>query len=150
MIRRIPATALSQPRTTLQLGPAAAPPESAPQAPDPNASGVAQLTSALVALLGEELRLRPEHIQSVVERELARVRRARSVELRLHPADLELMPSSIALSERAELRGTLTFTPDPALERGGCVLVTNLGEVDARLETRLSLALTLLRSGWPT
>jgi flagellar assembly protein FliH len=111
-------------------------------------NGNAQLGLALVALLGEELRLRPEHIRDVVARELARVSRARHVELRVHPADLALLPPSATLVDHAELRGALTVSPDPTLERGGCVLLTNLGEVDARLETRLALALSLLRSGW--
>jgi flagellar biosynthesis/type III secretory pathway protein FliH len=149
MIRRVPATLVSQPLLALQLEPCAAAPEIEPAPAAPSASLAAQLSAALVALLGDELRLRPEHILSVVERELSRVGRAHHVELRLHPLDLELMPPSATLSERAELRGALTLTPDATLERGGCVLITNLGEVDARLETRLSLALALLRSGWP-
>lgn len=146
MIRRIPRASLTLPIEPLQLSPSIVEPLPAPREP---ASPAAQVTSALVALLGEELQLRPEHIQSVVERELERVRRARSVELRVHPADLPLLPSTGELCRRSELRGALTISADPSIERGGCMLRSNLGEVDARLETRLSLALALLRSGWP-
>jgi flagellar biosynthesis/type III secretory pathway protein FliH len=46
-----------------------------------------------------------------------------------------------------ELEGSLELAPDATLSRGGCVLTSNLGEVDAQIETRLELALTLLRSG---
>jgi flagellar biosynthesis/type III secretory pathway protein FliH len=146
VIRRIPRAAVTLPPEPLLLAQGPAEPRSAA---GESASPVAQLTSALVALLGEELRLRPEHIQSVVERELARVRGARSVELRVHPDDLPLLPPTSELCRRSELRGALSACVDPTIERGGCVLRSNLGEIDARLETRLSLALALLQSGWP-
>lgn len=107
----------------------------------------ASVSRALVLLLGEELRLSPQHIRSVVERELLRVRRARCIELRVHPDDLELLDQADHYRATLELRGTLDMVPDASLERGGSVLVTNLGEVDARLETRLALALCLLANG---
>ncbi|HEX6244987.1 MAG TPA: FliH/SctL family protein [Polyangiales bacterium] len=150
MIRHVPRASLAEPPTPLELAPAAAEPVGAADEPPVRAAGGAHVAAALVALLSEELRLRPEHIVSVVERELARLRRAHYVELRVHPADLALLPSVSELATRLELRGALTAVSDPALEPGGCLLLSNLGEVDARLETRLSLALALLRSGWPT
>jgi flagellar assembly protein FliH len=107
----------------------------------------ARLSRALVALLGKELQLAPEHIREVVERELARVRLARRIELHVHPADLALLDSTETMVDRGALLGSLTLHADPALERGGCLLQTDLGEVDARLETRLALALALLKSG---
>ena len=107
----------------------------------------ARVARALVALLDEELRLAPEHIQQVVDRELGRVQRARNVHLRVHPDDLALLDTPEALRARQELRGPLSIEADPSLTRGGCVLDTDTGQIDAQLETRLSLALALLRSG---
>lgn len=149
MIRRLPSAALSAPPEPVSLVLSA--PSSSP-APTPpvldRARANAALTRALVALLGEELSARPEHVASVVERELSRVRGARRITLRAHPADLALLEPADALSARLELSGVLTVSADASLDRGGCVLESDLGEIDARLETRLALALSLLQNGW--
>jgi flagellar assembly protein FliH len=105
------------------------------------------LSCALVMLLSEELRLAPEHIQQVLARELLRVRRASWLVVRVHPEDLALLKAPEHYVATLELEGKLALCADETISRGGCVLVSNLGEVDAQLETRLSLALTLLKSG---
>jgi flagellar assembly protein FliH len=105
---------------------------------------VAQLPDLLRALLADELALRPEHIAALVERELGSVRRAREIELRLHPDDARLLEPMERIHARLELLGSLRVVQDGGLARGGCVLITNLGEVDARLETRLELGLARL------
>jgi flagellar assembly protein FliH len=106
----------------------------------------AQLPQLLRALLAEELALRPEHIAALVERELGSVRRAREIELRLHPDDARLLEPVERMRARLELLGSLRVVQDAELARGGCVLITNRGEVDARLETRLELGLARLVS----
>lgn len=154
MMRRIAREARTAVADPIELGPVV-PPSPAPAIAvgasvesnrDPAALS-ARLSHALVALLGQELRLAPEHIRELVEHELQRVRLARRIQLCVHPADLALIESPETLRERGVLRGSLTLTADPAIERGGCLLRTDLGEIDARLETRLALALALLRSG---
>jgi flagellar biosynthesis/type III secretory pathway protein FliH len=149
VIRRLPSAALSAPPEPISFVPSA--PQSSP-APTPpvldRKRASAALARALVALLGEELSARPEHVASVVERELSRVRGARHVTLHAHPADLALLEPVDDLCARLELSGVLTFSADASLERGGCVLESDLGEIDARLETRLALALSLLQNGW--
>jgi flagellar assembly protein FliH len=107
---------------------------------------VALLPQLLRALLADELALRPEHIATLVERELGSVRRARDIELRLHPDDARLLEPVERMRARLELLGSLRVVEDGGLARGGCVLITNLGEVDARLETRLELGLARLVS----
>lgn len=140
MIRRI-----ARDQQTLRLEPLQTPRHEHIEASAQATGNPAQaLRRALILLLGEELRLSPEHIHSVVERELCRVKRATKLELCLHPEDLVLLEQSDAFPQRLELRGSLTLTPDPGISRGGCVLRTDLGEIDARLETRLALALALV------
>jgi flagellar biosynthesis/type III secretory pathway protein FliH len=107
----------------------------------------AALARALTLLLSEELRLAPEQIEHVLARELARVRRARTLVVRLHPDDLALVQIGDHYTRGLELAGKLTFLADATLTRGGCVLSSNLGEIDATLETRLTLVLTLLERG---
>jgi flagellar assembly protein FliH len=63
--------------------------------------------------------------------------------LRLHPDDatwLEQNPTALSeLREQQTLASSLELRPDPSITRGGCVVESNIGELDARVETRLTL-----------
>jgi flagellar assembly protein FliH len=142
MIRRVTRAALKHP-----LEPLLAPEPSAFAERLAPASPVDRIGRALVALLDAELKLAPEHVREVVERELTRLHPARRVVLRVHPDDLALLDAAETLRARHELRAPLSFEADVTLSRGGCVIDTDLGRIDARLETRLSLALALVQSG---
>jgi len=86
-------------------------------------------------LLGEELRLAPERITAVVDQVLARAGRAGRAQLRLHPDDLPAM--SAALESDRGATPALELVADATIERGGCVLTSDVGEVDARVATRI-------------
>lgn len=77
-------------------------------------------------LVGEELALAPERIGGIVQEALARARNVSRVRIRVHPDD----------AAQLEDRG-LKILRDPAIERGGCLVETDRGIVDARLETRI-------------
>jgi type III secretion system HrpE/YscL family protein len=89
-------------------------------------------------LLGEELTLRPQLVAHSVRPLLARLRRARQVTLRVHPDDraaIDAMLERFAGSDA--LPGSLHVETDPAIERGGCVLISDIGTLDARVETQI-------------
>lgn len=100
---------------------------------------LAQLGLALARrIVGEELALRPERVRDLCAELLARVRRARQVSLRVHPDDRALLETQLAaLRASAELAGALHIESDPALARGDCVVVSDVGVLDARIDTRL-------------
>jgi flagellar biosynthesis/type III secretory pathway protein FliH len=80
----------------------------------------------------------PAAIQGLIEPLLTRVRRARKVVIRAEPeAALFLRERLAQLAAAAELDGALEVVSDPAIERGGCVIESDLGELDARLHTRM-------------
>lgn len=97
-------------------------------------AAVAEVEDAVAALavavarrvVGEALEARPERVRALVREALSRVRRASRVRVRVHPADAEAL---------ADLPAELV--PDEALARGDCVVDSDLGEVDARIEVRL-------------
>lgn len=94
-------------------------------------------------LLGTTLQAEPEKIASLLRPHLTRMRRAQQIVLRLHPEDhayLQKHPHLLTqLSEQQQLEGRLELRSDASLSRGGCVIETNLGELDARVETRLNM-----------
>lgn len=84
-------------------------------------------------LVGEELDAHPERVRATVKDAIDRVRRAGRVRVRVSPAD----------AADAEGLGA-EVVEDASIERGGCVVESDLGEVDARIEVRLeALALAL-------
>lgn len=94
--------------------------------------------AAAERLVGEALALAPERIASIVGDELARARRAREVTVRVHPDDAPHVESLRALiTARAGRPGTFSVRADPAVTRGGCLVETDLGTIDARLETKI-------------
>lgn len=89
-------------------------------------------------ILDDELRLAPERIAALAAPLLARVRRARQVILHVHPDDREQLVALLpALKASAELAGALQIEADPELARGDCVVVSDAGALDARIETQL-------------
>jgi flagellar assembly protein FliH len=111
---------------------------------------LAELRKTLAAEAERELvRLALEIARKVVRREvavdpdipltlarvaLARVHRAAAA-VRLHPDDFEYVTS-----RREELRpgGMIEIVADPAVGRGGCVVVSERGDIDARLDEQFA------------
>ncbi len=94
--------------------------------------------AAAERLVGDALTLDPARIANIVGDGLARARRARDVIVRVHPDDapqVELLRAAIAT--RAGRPASFSVRADPEITRGGCLVETDLGMIDARLETKL-------------
>lgn len=83
-------------------------------------------------LVGDALQADPAQVRQLVDRAVARARRARRLELRVHPDDV---PHVRGLADAPDR--TVTIEADPSIARGGCILRTDVGDVDARLEVQL-------------
>jgi flagellar biosynthesis/type III secretory pathway protein FliH len=94
-------------------------------------------------LLGSTLQAEPQKILDVLAPQLARVRHAQRLSLRLHPDDAAWLDEHrAALQARCaalQLDAQLELLADPSVTRGGCMVEANVGELDARVETRLTL-----------
>lgn len=99
-------------------------------------------------LLGSTLSTEPEKILALLKPHLARMRRAQRIVLRLHPDDtawLQDHPDALnELREQHTLASSLELRSDASITRGGCVVESNIGDLDARVETRLTLLATAL------
>jgi flagellar biosynthesis/type III secretory pathway protein FliH len=86
-------------------------------------------------LVGEELALRPERVREIVDEAIERVRRAKGARVRVHPEDAQqLVDLHVHIVE------------DDSITRGGCLVESELGDVDARLEVRLEALGRALRN----
>ncbi len=84
-----------------------------------------------------ELKRSPEAIFSCLREALALVVEKARVTIRLNPQDLELIEGSAGeLALDLGRFQKVEFRPDPGISRGGCLLETDFGLIDATLEHR--------------
>jgi flagellar assembly protein FliH len=87
-------------------------------------------------MVRRELRTDPAQVIAVIRESVARLPvAARDVRVHLHPEDAAVVREVLATpsSDRA-----WTIIEDPALSRGGCVVRTDISQIDARLDSRLN------------
>jgi type III secretion protein L len=99
-------------------------------------------------ILGREAAATTGVLRDVTARALARVRRARTVVLRVHPDDAEAARGAVGGWLPEGMRPEeVAVVGDDAVGRGGVVVETELGRVDARLERQLEEIARILEGG---
>jgi flagellar assembly protein FliH len=88
-------------------------------------------------LLGEALRLDPSTVTRIVGECLRRSAGAKRIVLRVHPSDLALVESAMPRLRALAESECLALEPDPSLEAGGCLVETEVGQVDGRISAQL-------------
>lgn len=97
-------------------------------------------------ILGRELAVRPEAVTDVVTEALRHVGEPREVIVRANPDDLAALErGKPRVVERCRATRSVTFRGDESIGRGGCIVETELGVVDARLSTQLEAIERALR-----
>ena len=89
-------------------------------------------------ILRHELSRRPQLAVEIIQEALQMAAGQLQLKLRLHPADIEVLQEvgQEALSRLASM-GQADLVPDESITRGGCLIETRHGVIDARLETQL-------------
>jgi flagellar assembly protein FliH len=90
-------------------------------------------------ILGNELETNPERVATVARNAIQQVTDARQICLRVNPQDAEYLRtlqadliSQLSTSAQLEIRG------DASVQRGGCLVETENGSLDARIESQLN------------
>lgn len=96
-------------------------------------------------LVRRELKANPGEVIGVVHEALASLPVAsRSIRVRLHPEDLPLVNEAVGQPEGER---NWVLEEDPALNRGDCVIHTDISRVDASVERRLAAVVAQLFGG---
>lgn len=114
-----------------------------------NSDDMARLIMGIARqVLDLELAMRPEAVLETVRKGLAMAVQSDTHHVFVNPADLELVLAEkpLFLAGVTGLKN-IVVEADPAVGRGGCRLVSDLGEVDATLERRLEELEATLRNG---
>jgi type III secretion protein L len=89
-------------------------------------------------IIGEELRTRPETIVSIVRESLHSVRHERHLVIQVNPQEADEVRQRLdRLHEVVGPGRQFQVVADASVTRGGCMVETELGVIDARLETQL-------------
>ncbi len=98
-------------------------------------------------ILATALELEPKLLLGVVEGALRHLVDADEVVLEVNPADVALLELELGkLDSSANAPKSITVSGERRVGRGGCLVRTREGEIDARLETQLERAAELLRA----
>jgi type III secretion protein L len=101
-------------------------------------------------IIGSELATRPDAIAAIVAQALRTVRHQRDVNIRVNPAQAPALEA-----HKKTLLGVLSrardvvIRADPSVREGGCVIETELGILDADLQTQLEILERALGGGLP-
>jgi flagellar assembly protein FliH len=94
-----------------------------------------------------ELQTRPEHVAEVAQQAVnAVLLSARHIRVMVHPDDHALVAAGAA--EALQARGARLLSATD-IERGGCLIESDLGQIDARIEARWRQAAAVLGSELP-
>jgi type III secretion system HrpE/YscL family protein len=89
-------------------------------------------------ILGEALRLDPDAVVSIVRAALTSARGRRELTIRVHPDDVAAVTAGRARLADALHRAEIGVRADPDVARGGCVIDSEVGAIDARLDVQLA------------
>ncbi|MFY8161178.1 MAG: FliH/SctL family protein [Candidatus Kapaibacteriota bacterium] len=96
--------------------------------------------SSIIAkqLINSEVLYNPELVIDQVRRTIASLEDDKIFKLHLHPSDVEILTKvhSTLLPDEHESK-SIIITPDTSVDRGGCLLETSAGFIDARMSSQL-------------
>lgn len=104
-----------------------------------SASAVADLAAKISERITQTaVTTNPEVIKNQVAQALEKVKDREHITVRVNPQDLDVVRARREMFQRL-LEGPKTFeiNGDPKVDRGGVIIETNLGNVDARISTQL-------------
>jgi flagellar assembly protein FliH len=91
-------------------------------------------------IVGRDVSLGPDVVTRIIRQALGQVEHAGRITIKLNPADLELLADiKPQLLSGLPEAGRAAFQADEGIDRGGCLIETDGGEVDARIERQFQV-----------
>ena len=96
-------------------------------------------------IVAEQVRLSPETVVSITRQAISKLRQGRELTVQVHPEAVPMLEQRIAELQNVAGQGCrIHIAASHAIEPGGCVIISEFGTVDARLETQLKVLERLL------
>ena len=89
-------------------------------------------------IIGKQLEMEPETIIAIVKQAMQTVRQSKQLTIRVHPEDAKLLKQNEEeLQETLGRQRILDVVEDKKVHRGGCIIESEIGTVEAQLQTQL-------------
>lgn len=88
-------------------------------------------------ILGRELKSDKTTVADIVAAALQNARQQEKLTVRVNPADLPVVEKEVENLARTGRVRFMDFIADPRVSEGGCLIESEVGTIDARLETQL-------------
>jgi type III secretion protein L len=99
-------------------------------------------------IIGEQLKVQPETIVSIVREALRGTRPGRRLSIQVNEAEAQQVRSRVdRLRDSVSASSDIEIVASPSVAPGGCVIESELGVIDARLETQLKCLEDILVRG---
>ena len=100
-------------------------------------------------VIRREIELQPELVKDTVRMALETVSKTTNVVIRVSPQDISIIEDlKSSLSDLLGRFTSVSITPDESVSRGGCIVQSERGRVDARIETQIDrIARDILEPG---
>ena len=105
---------------------------------------LAIIREAVKKIVSVEIKNSDGFILQTVQEAMQNASSNKEITIRLHPEDFRYLKEHNAELTQRTSGKSFTLTEDASLTRGGCVVVTPAGDVDARVETKLEEVLKVL------
>ena len=98
-------------------------------------------------VIHHEIETREEIVLTIITKALHAAIRADEFHIKINPADFQVVTENkpLFLASISSLKN-ITFESDPSISRGGCLIESDMGKVDATLETKLDEIFQQLRN----
>jgi len=100
-------------------------------------------------IIGEQLKLRPETIVEIVRQVLKGARPGKHLTIQVNPEELQQVRDHIDSLQAPGASSEIEIVASTSVLPGGCVIESELGIIDARLETQLQCLQDALVRGVP-
>ena len=105
---------------------------------------LAEYLTAALPRQARELALPAPQLQAWIEHEMGRFAGAHRLCVRVHPDDAAQLETADLIAARVGLAGTIEIVQDLELTPGGCVIESERGALDGRVETRVGTLIALM------
>ena len=91
-------------------------------------------------IVGKEINKDQKVVLNIVKEALKKVIVFEKINIRVNPDDLQLINDNAALFQNyTDNKKDFSFESDPSISRGGCIIETDSGIIDARIEKQLQM-----------
>lgn len=99
-------------------------------------------------VIGDEVKTSPRIVVDLLEKGFKRLKDARQYEIKVHPMDYQIISAEKErLQDILKTPGSVKFTQDESVERGGCKIVTESGEISSEPGKQLDIIMKELSDG---